>query len=119
MGELPLIAIHEMDDPERATIPFVPGVAAIVPDMEATILLQMEGGWLAKNGQAQLVLDPASPPLADLLGKFLESGGRLLACGPCAKKRGWKQEDLVEGATIVNAPAIIKEIGGSRWVVTY
>ncbi len=119
MDKLLLIATHATDDSERATIPFVLGMTALVSDMEATILLQMEGAWLAKKGQAQLVQDPAFPPLVDLMNTFLESGGRLLVCGPCAKKRGLIQEDLVDGVTIVNAPTIIKEIGSSRSVITY
>jgi uncharacterized protein involved in oxidation of intracellular sulfur len=119
MDRLLLVVTHATDDSERATVPFVIGTTALVSDMEATILLQMEGAWLAKKGQAQLVNDPAFPPLADLMGKFTEAGGRILVCGPCAKKRGLRQEDMVEGITIVNAPTIVKEIGEAKSVLVY
>jgi uncharacterized protein involved in oxidation of intracellular sulfur len=118
MDRLLLVVTHATDDSERATVPFVIGTTALVSDMETTILLQMEGAWLAKKGQAQLVNDPAFPPLADLMGKFTEAGW-ILVCGPCAKKRGLKQEDMVEGITIVNAPTIVKEIGEAKSVLVY
>jgi uncharacterized protein len=119
MEKILLIATHATDDSERATIPFVIGVTATISEMEPTILLQMEGAWLAKEGYAKLVNDPAFPPLAELMKNFLEGGGRLLVCGPCARKRDIKQEDMVKGVVIVNAPAIIKEISEASKVLTY
>jgi uncharacterized protein involved in oxidation of intracellular sulfur len=119
MDKLLLVVTHATDDSERATVPFVIGTTALVSDMEATILLQMEGAWLSKKGQAQLVNDPAFPPLADLMAKFVEAGGRILVCGPCAKKRALKQEDMVEGITIVNAPSIVQAIAESKSVLVY
>ena len=119
MDKLLFIVTHATDDTERATVPFVLGTTALVSDIDATILLQMEGAWLAKKGQAQLVNDPAFPPLADLMAKFQESGGRIMVCGPCAKKRGLVLEDLADGITIVNAPTIVKEIGEARSVLVY
>ena len=58
-------------------MPFVLGVTATVSNREPTILLQMEGAWLARKGHAQLVDDPAFPPLGELLEAYLDGRGKV------------------------------------------
>jgi predicted peroxiredoxin len=119
MDKLLLIVTHGTDDSERATIPFVIGLTATISEVQPTIILQMEGAWIAKKGYAKLIKDPAFPPLEDLLKDYLSGGGRLMICGPCARKRDIKSDDLIEGVTVVNAPAIVKEIADTSKVLVY
>jgi predicted peroxiredoxin len=46
---------------------------------------------------------PPLDPLAELVKDFLRRGGRLVACTPCVKARGYTQEDLIEGTEIAGA----------------
>ena len=45
-------------------------------------------------------------PLKALVADFMARGGTVLACTPCAKARGYTQEDLIDGVTISGASAI-------------
>lgn len=119
MEKLLIISTHAEDNPEKATLPFVVAVAALASDMQPTIALQSMGVHLATKGYAKLVHESSFPPLEDLLRSFIEGGGRLLVCSPCMKKRGIDPADLVEGAVVVNAPTLVKEIGESKAVLTY
>jgi uncharacterized protein len=119
MEKLLIISTHATDNAERATVPFVIGVTATISDMQPTIILQMEGAWLAKEGHATLVRDPAFPPLADLMKDFMDGGGRVLVCSLCARKRGIKKEDMVKGVIVVSAPSMLKEIADASKILTY
>jgi predicted peroxiredoxin len=41
-----------------------------------------------------------------MIDNFRNNGGHILACPPCLKVRGYSQEDLLEGVTIVGSPAV-------------
>jgi predicted peroxiredoxin len=114
-----IVSTHSEDDPERATIPFVLGLTALSSDMEAVILLQITGVYMAKKEFAKNVREPAFPPAKDLMDQFIAAGGKILVCNPCMKKRGIEPADLIEGVTVVNAPTIVKELGEAKNVVSY
>lgn len=113
------IVTHSEDDAERATLPFMMAVTALASDMQATVVLQMSGVWLAKKGHAKIVHEDPFPPISELMEHFKESGGRLLVCQPCLKKRQIEPSELIAEATIVNAPTIIKEVGEAKNVLVY
>lgn len=49
-------------------------------------------------------------PLAALVEDFQKRGGTLWACPPCVKSRGYEQDDLIDGVTIVGASAMHDQI---------
>ena len=49
---------------------------------------------------------PPLDPLRDLVQDFLRRGGRLVACTPCVKSRGYTQQDLIEGTEITGSSVI-------------
>ena len=117
--KLLIVSTHSEDDPERATIPFVLGLTALSSGMESVILLQVMGVYMAKKGFAQNVVEHSFPPVKELMDQYMEAGGKLMVCNPCLKKRGLEAADLIEGAIVVNAPTIVKEMGEARNVVSY
>jgi len=119
MEKLIVIATHAEDNAELATLPFVMAVTATASEMEPVVVLQAMGVWLATKGYAEHMTVSGFPPLNELMESFMESKGRLLVCAPCMKKRGIELEDLIEGAIVVNAPTVIKEIGEAKQVVCY
>ena len=119
MDKLVVIATHAEDNPEMATLPFLVGVAATASEMFPVLLLQSMGVYLATKGYAKLVHESSFPPMDELLNAFLDGKGKLLVCEPCMRRRGIKDEDLVEGAIVANAPAMMKEIAEAKNVVSY
>jgi len=50
--------------------------------------------------------------LKEMLQRFVDRGGKILVCPPCAKVRGYSEEDLLDGVTVVGSsamPELIKE----------
>jgi predicted peroxiredoxin len=58
---------------------------------------------LARRRAIDMTHVPPLDPLAELVKDFLRRGGRLVACTPCAKARGYTQEDLIEGTEIAGS----------------
>jgi uncharacterized protein involved in oxidation of intracellular sulfur len=119
MEKLLIVGTHGEDNAEKATLPFIVAVAALASEMQPVSALQSMGVYLATKGYAKLVHELSFPPLEDLLKSFIEGGGKLLVCSPCMKKRGIEPSDLIEGAVVVNAPTLVKEIGEAKAVPTY
>jgi uncharacterized protein involved in oxidation of intracellular sulfur len=92
------------ENPEKATMPFVMAVAALAMDINATIVLQGNGVYLALDQYRKNMLPGGGFPKIDKLIKdFLALEGELLVCNPCIEERNISEADLTEGAQITAA----------------
>jgi uncharacterized protein len=114
-----IMATTGPDDPERATLPFVMGCAALASDVGAVIGFQDDAVRLMRKGEAEHVHASGFPPLADLLDAFRELDGELLVCSPGIESREIPPADLVEGAEVVAAGRLVAEITSSTNTLTY
>ena len=101
---------HGLDDPERAIVPLIAANVAAASGQEAVVLLTIEGAWLCKRGYAETVELEGFPKLAELLADFVEAGGEVWGCSACTTPRGITGDDLVPGAQIVGAAAIVAAV---------
>ena len=74
-----LIATHAGEDPERAIFPFMLATAAQAMDVEAVVVLQGNGAYLAKKGYADDISFPGLTPLKSLIETYVANGGMVLA----------------------------------------
>jgi len=95
------------------------GNAALVMEVQVTIMLQGSGVFLAKEGCYEHVFAAGLPPLKDLMLSFIEQGGTLLICTPCIQERKIKPEMLVKIAKPVKAARAVMEILEATNVLTY
>ena len=114
-----IIATHGPDDPERATLPFVMGNGALVMDVETTVILQGSSVLLAKNGSYEHVFAAGLPPLKDLIGSFIEQGGKILVCTPCINERKIDESMLLEVAEPIAAARAVQECLSADAVLNY
>ena len=114
-----IIATHGPEDPERATFPFVMANAALVLDVQATIVLQGVSVLLAQKGIADHVFAGGLPPLKELLASFFAQDGKLLVCTPCIKERQIGSEMLIEGAEPVAAARVVMETLEANSTLSY
>jgi uncharacterized protein involved in oxidation of intracellular sulfur len=114
-----IIGTHGGEDPERATLPFVMGNAALAMDTVAVIVLQGTAVTLAKKGCYEHVFAAGLPPLKELVDSFIELGGTLLVCTPCINERKITKEMLVEKARPVKAARVITEILEAKATLNY
>ena len=100
-------------------MPFVIGNAALVMEVEVTIMLQGSAVLAAKKGCFEHVFAAGLPPLKDLMQSFIEQGGTLLICTPCIKERDITPDMLVDIAQPVKAGRAVMEILEATNVLTY
>jgi predicted peroxiredoxin len=117
--KLVLMATHGPENPELSTIPFVMAVTAVASDVDVLMGFQGNGVMLAVKGTADHVAASGFSPLSDLLKAYLEGGGKMYVCGPCASSRKIAQQDLVQGATIVGAATFVSECVAATNVLVY
>ncbi len=103
-------ATHGKDDPEHATLPFIVANVAAAADQEAVVLLTGEAVWLATKGHADGIQREGFPALKEVIQSLLGNGGRIWACGTCAKPRGITDGDLIQGAKIVTAANVVEYV---------
>ena len=97
------------ENPELATIPFVMATAAQAGDVEVIMGFQGNGSMLAVKCMSDHVFANGFPKLSELIETYVEAGGKMYICGPCVGSRQIKDEELIEGATIVGASTFVSE----------
>jgi len=117
--KLVIFGTHGPEDPERASLPFVLGNAALVMEVEVTVMLQGTAVLLAKSGCYEHVFAAGLPSLKDLVDSFLQQGGMLLICTPCINERKIGKELLLEGALPVKAARAVMEVLEATAVMSY
>jgi len=73
---------------------------------KVTVFLTSSAVDLARRRAIDTTQVPPLEPLAELVKDFLRRGGRLVACTPCVKARGYAQQDLIEGTEIAGSSVI-------------
>ncbi len=113
------IATHAGEDPERATFPFLMANAALAMDIEAVLVVQGTGVYLAKKGYAEHIAVPGLTPLKLLVESFVGNGGKILVCIPCIEERNISPDDLIEGTELCKAGKVILEVVSAKSTVVY
>jgi len=113
MGEtkkLVILITRGLDD-ERSSVAWSIANAAIASDLEVTVFLAASGvDWVRKRAADVARLNPLDPPMGEMIGNLVSNGGKVLVCPPCAKVRGYDGEDLIDGATVAGAPAMLEVV---------
>jgi predicted peroxiredoxin len=99
---------HGKDNIERASLTFVVANTALSSNQRATVLLTIEGVWVATQGYADGLQANGFAPLSELMQQFIANGGELWVCGACAKPRNITQEQLLDGAQIIGAATAVE-----------
>ncbi len=107
------------ENPEKASLPFVLGNAALTMEVEAVVVLQGTGVYLAKKGYADNVFAAGLPPLKELMDNFRAAGGKILVCVPCIRERKIDESDLVEGAEPTAAAKLTLELLSANATLVY
>jgi predicted peroxiredoxin len=113
------VVTHGPENPELATVPFVMANAALASDMEAVMILQSSGVYLAVKDLAAHVRAEAFPPLKELIKSFSELGGRILVCVPCLKARNIDEKQVIDGVKLIAAATVVAEASSADSTMVY
>lgn len=107
------------DNTDRATVGFVVAGAAAASGQDTTVFLSADGAWLGKKGEADKIHEDGFAPLSELMAGFIEAGGKIIVCSPCAKKRDIAQTDLVDGSVIAGGAAVVALMAAGAQTISY
>jgi uncharacterized protein len=110
MGHIILHNTHGKDDIERASLALVVANTTLSSNQQATVLLTIEGVWVAVQGYTEGLQAAGFAPLDQLVHQFIANGGEVWVCGACAKPRGITQEQLIDGAQIIGAVTAVEAL---------
>src|SRR6266571_8677979 len=107
--ELVVVITHGADH-ELSSVAFTIANGGIPAALKVSIVLTSAGVDLVRRRAIDnLVVHPLEP-LASLVKDFIARGGRLWACTPCVKARGYEQSDLIDGVEITGASKMHESI---------
>lgn len=102
-----IIATSGGEDPERASLPFVIGNAALVMETEVVVVLQGSAVTLAKKGCYEHIFASGLDSLKKLVDTFVELGGQIWVCSPCIKERQITTDMLIDKAKPATAGSVV------------
>ncbi len=108
-----------LEDPERVTVAFLVGGAALERGEAVAMWLTKEAVRLALPGHALGVACDGCPPLSQLFEQYADGGGELLACPICFNARELDQGALVPNARLAGATPMFEWIGDGAIVFSY
>jgi predicted peroxiredoxin len=108
-----------LEDPERVTVAFLVGGAAVEQGKRVAMFLTKEAVRLALAGTAEAVACDGCPPLARLFEQYAEGDGELLTCPICFNSRGLDEDGLVANARLAGATPLWEWIGDGASVFSY
>ena len=100
-----------LEDPERVTVAFLVGGAAVQRGEPAAMWLTKEAVRLAVPGHAEGVACDGCPPLSRLFEQFADGGGALLVCPICFNARKLDENAMAANARLVGATPMLDWIG--------
>lgn len=92
-----------LEDPERVTVAFLVGGAALERGDTVAMWLTKEAVRLALPNHAQAVACEGCPPLSRLFDQYADGGGELLVCPICFNARKLDQSIVVANAKLAGA----------------
>ncbi len=93
-------------DHELSSVAFTIANGGITAGLEVYAFLTSAAVDLVRKRAIDVTHVPPLEPLGSLVADFLRRGGRIWACPPCVKARGYAAEDFIDGVKIVGASAM-------------
>ncbi|MBV2123630.1 MAG: DsrE family protein [Candidatus Thiodiazotropha sp. (ex Ctena orbiculata)] len=115
-----VIVVTRGCDDERASVAWSVANGGIATGYEVTMFLVSAGADWARRGAAENARpSPLDPPVKEMMQTIIDSGGSILVCPPCAKVRGYDQDDLIEGAELAGSAAMLGVVSNGASTLSF
>ena len=92
---------------EKMSVAWSIANGGIKSGLDVTVFLTSSAVDCVRKGAAdQVHLNPLDPTLGEMIEFLRSQGGSILVCPPCAKVRGYTEEDLLDGVVITGSGAM-------------
>lgn len=108
------ITTFDNEDADRVATPLVLANSALANGKDVLIWLTMDGVELARQGAAGTLTPMSFAPISELLGNYIDNGGRIGICPPCANTHGLTDDNMIDTAELMGAVAMLGETSGRQ-----
>ena len=108
------ITTFDNEDADRVATPLVLANSALANGKDVLIWLTMDGVELARQGAASKLTPRSFAPISELLGNYIDNGGRIGICPPCANTHGLTDDNIIDTAELMGAVAMLGETSGRQ-----
>ena len=103
MGKAVVSLTTGLEDSEKVTVAFLVAVGAAESGRPTMMFLTKEAVRLVLDGVAVAVACEGCPPLADLMRRYADAGGRYLVCPICFDAKKLDKGDLLSNAELARS----------------
>lgn len=109
-NKLVIVITRGLDD-ERSSVAWSIANGAIASGFELTVFLVSSGAdWVRKGAADTAHLNPLDPTINEMVQKVVNAGSTIMVCPPCAKVRGYTQDDLLDGVVIAGSVSMLEVV---------
>lgn len=95
-------------NPDKVTVAFTMALNAVLKGHSSTVILMAEAVRLGlPDAAAGMDIGAPFEPVAELMRKFLEGGGRIAVCRSCMVHNGLSEDQIDKRFPIITAPDVI------------
>lgn len=117
--KLVVVISHGLDD-ERASVAWSIANGGINSGLDVSVFLVSSAvDWVRKGAADRPHLNPEDPSMKEMIQNVISNGSAIGVCPPCIKVRGYAEEDLIEGVTVVGSMAIHEPVKQGAAVLTF
>src|SRR5262245_42675417 len=116
--ELVVLITHGADH-ELSSVAFTIANGGMTAGLSVSAFLTSGAVDLVRKRETHSRVVAPPEPRAALVKDFRARGGRLWACPPCVKARGYEQGDLIEGVEIAGSSKIHELIKGGAAALSF
>jgi predicted peroxiredoxin len=116
--KLVIVVTNGFND-ERSSVAWSIANGGIASDFEVTMFLVSSGvDWVRKGAADGAHLNPFDPTMKEMIQKVVDSGATIMVCPPCAKVRGYQQEDFIDGVVLAGSVAMLEVVSQGAATLT-
>lgn len=102
-----VIVVSRGFDDERASVAWSIANGGIKSGLDVSMFLVSSGvDWVRKGAMEHARPNAMDPPMKEMIQFVIDSGCKIMVCPPCAKVRGYFEEDLIEGVIVTGSGAM-------------
>lgn len=110
---------HGDENPDAVAVAYLTAGAALDRGDDVVLWLTSDAVRLATDGYVAPIREGMEPPVQRVHDQFIEKGGRFYVCPVCFNERSLSEGDLVAGAEIKGAAALMEFVGDGATVFNY
>ncbi len=115
---LVVVLTHGIDH-ELSSVALTIACGGMTAGMKVSVFLTSSGVDVVRRRAADQTQVRPLDPLAELIRDFLRRGGKIWACTPCVKSRGYGDGDLLEGVEIAGASKMHELLKGGAAALSF